>query len=1295
MIITLRDVLGLPDSRCAATSDQAAEFKQMFTEGMAGLNRQMQSLAGQVSRAEFEALEAQKMKLYEAFQKTSGSLDPQNPDKGVPLIERVMAAVKAVEAKASQLAAGITMRRDDWLKREDEFDNVLVCVGELEEAGNPKAAALRTLSETIRAKVNARTYDQSVTAFDQLRPKFDKIYQQHQQGASAPATNGNAQNAPGQKASEPPAPAADPNTENYKKEVLKVGSKGPAVECLQKLLGEPTKVDGKFGPATQQAVKDFQKSKGLKVDGIVGEKTWGALGGGASPAKGEAPDPKGNPAPAPPTQDPVNSQDPVKSTPGATGDVTIHGFDEYAVDVSEIRDPGAQEKLRELAHRIVASQQTPKPITAVEVHGHADLDLRSKPDKREQHELEVSRDRAKNALQILVKIISDDEQRPDVAGVIKQNSKTDHFGSKHRIHAPAKTESQMKENRRVEFFLQVGGKPTGGTGNLSVLVVTRDTRQPIPNAQVLPAPLFDSPPPKPQQTDDSGQVDFDDLPVGKYKVSAQVDDGKVVTAEVTVSEGVTELLTLEIDSAGPPVPPPTGTGLTVLVLLKTEVGVLPARGASVQVVNVLNDNLQFGPKPTDNKGQADFDDLPVGKYRVTAQVDKDKSSTGEAAVSEGVIELLTLEIASTGPPVPPKNARKAIFTVTDEATNAIIKGAIVKAEGMSEPTGNGGQATLDLVPGEHEFEVTAQGFEPFKGTIKVTTNDETERHAEMKAVKLSGVDVRMQVVDNLGQGLTASVKMDSLPRPFDTNRDGALTLKNVPLGTHKYLVTTSEGFLAKRGSVEIKEGETSPVRENVEMEPVRIVFLVKDQVSGEAIEGAIVGLGTLEPKPTDGNGTVEFSLLPPGIHKFLVTAKGHEERTGKTVDFTKERESNGQPNEVLLPPTNAGPPNGTINFAKLKGPFDLSQLHDDLNKTQRDVRAAIEAEKTMESTAKSEGINLDRPEDAVGTQKITLSDDDKEKLKLSLEAIRNTRGDMVNISHQLRDKQIAFTTKTKELKTKIIDKLGESFWNDLEDRHDGAHEDIERLIDMGKTVLKIAEAMEKGPVLAIIEGIGESDVLKELLKDEKDKSKIFTDRIKKLGEKYQTLVETMGKATVQDVLVLQGAIKDLQDDYATKQIDYEKEYRQHAKIVDRLSSGAGSAIPPQFAKTHAAVMKAALLSETARSVLPTQTRRSVDPRGLKELPTDKAEFYMIYFNQFTPKGDLIFDGTDTGMPGSIGGNVLVFKKEGNQFAYRESNHSLHRLVQQLDPVKHVFDSRRRLDELAKKWNAVLFDEAEE
>jgi N-acetyl-anhydromuramyl-L-alanine amidase AmpD len=60
--------------------------------------------------------------------------------------------------------------------------------------------------------------------------------------------------------------------------LLKKGDKGAPVKELQNLLkmhGFYTgAIDGDFGPGTDKAIKAYQKSKGLTVDGIVGKRTY-------------------------------------------------------------------------------------------------------------------------------------------------------------------------------------------------------------------------------------------------------------------------------------------------------------------------------------------------------------------------------------------------------------------------------------------------------------------------------------------------------------------------------------------------------------------------------------------------------------------------------------------------------------------------------------------------------------------------------------------------------------------------------------------------------------------------------------------------------------------------------------------------------------------------------------------------------------------------------------------------------------------------------------------------------------
>jgi murein L,D-transpeptidase YcbB/YkuD len=63
---------------------------------------------------------------------------------------------------------------------------------------------------------------------------------------------------------------------------ISIGESGAIVVAIQKLLGGLNN-KGYFGPATKEAVQEFQKNRGLEADGIVGKKTWEKLtGGGAS-----------------------------------------------------------------------------------------------------------------------------------------------------------------------------------------------------------------------------------------------------------------------------------------------------------------------------------------------------------------------------------------------------------------------------------------------------------------------------------------------------------------------------------------------------------------------------------------------------------------------------------------------------------------------------------------------------------------------------------------------------------------------------------------------------------------------------------------------------------------------------------------------------------------------------------------------------------------------------------------------------------------------------------------------------
>ncbi|MCU0547392.1 MAG: peptidoglycan-binding protein [Oscillatoriaceae cyanobacterium Prado104] len=63
--------------------------------------------------------------------------------------------------------------------------------------------------------------------------------------------------------------------------ILKLGSSGAEVSTVQEILTITKqykgKIDGDFYTLTEAAVRAFQKSFGIKADGIVNQETWTAL----------------------------------------------------------------------------------------------------------------------------------------------------------------------------------------------------------------------------------------------------------------------------------------------------------------------------------------------------------------------------------------------------------------------------------------------------------------------------------------------------------------------------------------------------------------------------------------------------------------------------------------------------------------------------------------------------------------------------------------------------------------------------------------------------------------------------------------------------------------------------------------------------------------------------------------------------------------------------------------------------------------------------------------------------------
>ncbi|MDP2913383.1 MAG: peptidoglycan-binding domain-containing protein [Candidatus Omnitrophota bacterium] len=74
-------------------------------------------------------------------------------------------------------------------------------------------------------------------------------------------------------------PTAQPQMADTKPPITK--EKGDKDKDIQRALKNSGfyagAIDGKVGPRTKNAIKEFQKAKGLVVDGKVGSKTWAEL----------------------------------------------------------------------------------------------------------------------------------------------------------------------------------------------------------------------------------------------------------------------------------------------------------------------------------------------------------------------------------------------------------------------------------------------------------------------------------------------------------------------------------------------------------------------------------------------------------------------------------------------------------------------------------------------------------------------------------------------------------------------------------------------------------------------------------------------------------------------------------------------------------------------------------------------------------------------------------------------------------------------------------------------------------
>ena len=205
----------------------------------------------------------------------------------------------------------------------------------------------------------------------------------------------------------------------------------------------------------------------------------------------------------------------------------------------------------------------------------------------------------------------------------------------------------------------------------------------------------------------------------------------------------------------------------------------------------------------------------LNKHGATLKVDGDFGPLTETAVKDfqgkhpplkvdgkvGEKTWAALATPPTPPPPPPPDTkpRTVVFIVTDAATNNAVKGAVVKLTDKLERTGDTGQATISVPPGNYPFSVTAETFEATNDTIEVTSGPETQKRIELKGgAKRTTIVLTVTPSGKTTRGdkleLTATVTLgDGKVKPTGTVRFDVIVNKTGGRKAIKDLVPLKDG----------------------------------------------------------------------------------------------------------------------------------------------------------------------------------------------------------------------------------------------------------------------------------------------------------------------------------------------------------------------------------------------------------------------------------------------------------------------------------------------------------------------
>lgn len=175
----LSDLWGLGEAESAADPSEAQQqARASFDEAIGAVNEGLKSAAANAAPEEHAALDAERSKLYEAFQVASSQFGGDSA-YGQSAVDRVVAAAGSLGGKAAKTAESAAAAHQQWDAKEEQFDDMARQINELADAGHPKSDTLQQLAVTIREKSDSRCFGDCNAAVEELGPKLDAMLQEH------------------------------------------------------------------------------------------------------------------------------------------------------------------------------------------------------------------------------------------------------------------------------------------------------------------------------------------------------------------------------------------------------------------------------------------------------------------------------------------------------------------------------------------------------------------------------------------------------------------------------------------------------------------------------------------------------------------------------------------------------------------------------------------------------------------------------------------------------------------------------------------------------------------------------------------------------------------------------------------------------------------------------------------------------------------------------------------------------------------------------------------------------------